>query len=215
VAVRNPFQLHELALPLGGALQRVYPEAHELHSKCECAEGSITMPVWARKSSSRTPHPGSARPTSSPEPRRRGRYSRSVSPSQVPKTHDSLSPPPFSATVRHTSRSPSASPITALVPHGSVKSPSSSLPAPSHGEDIESTRHSERLAVGVYRLARVSVRLLATLDPTQQANEIDSLDPDCILDMNTAIDLQRQCFELSKNMDCRQGDRSIDEVARR
>lgn len=69
--------------------------------------------------------------------------------------------------------------------------------------------------MGVYRLARVSVRLLATLDPTQQASEVESLDPDCVLDMNTAIDLQKQCFELSKSMDCRQGDRSIDEVARR
>lgn len=175
------------------------------------------MPVWARKSGSRTPHAGSAHPTSSPEPRRRSRFSRSFSPSQMPKTHESLSPPPFSthASVRHSSRSPSASPITALVPHGAIKSPSLALPVPSHGEDIESTRHSERLAVGVHRLARVSVRLLATLDPTQQANEVDSLDPDCVLDMNTAIDLQRQCFELSKSMDSRQGDRSIDEAARR
>lgn len=175
------------------------------------------MPVWARKSGSRTPHAGSAHPTSSPEPRRRGRFSRSFSPSQMPKTHESLSPPPLTAhtTVRHTSRSPSASPVTALVPHGSIKSPSTGLPAPTHGEDIESTRHSERLAVGVYRLARASVRLLATLDPTQQANEVESLDPECVLDMNTSVDLQKQCFELSKSMDCRQGDRSIDDEARR
>ena len=69
--------------------------------------------------------------------------------------------------------------------------------------------------MGVYRLARVAVRLLATLDPTQQANEVESLDPQCVLDMNTSIDLQKQCFELSKSMDSRQGDRSIDEVARR
>jgi hypothetical protein len=169
------------------------------------------MPAWARKSRSKSPHPGSRTSGFSPDPRWTG--SRSYSPRTFQR--ESLSPGALSPAGRQTSRSPSVSPATGLVPVRSTVTSSALLPSAAHGEDIESTRHSEELAVGVYVIARHAVRLLARLEPVREPGEVDELDQQSWLDRNTALDLQRHCFELCRHLDRHQGDRSSDDVARR
>lgn len=154
------------------------------------------MPSWARKSSSRTPRQGSKHVTSSPEYFWGTGTSRSYSPSRLQR--DSLSPRSLSpAPGQSSSRSPSASPVTSLVPHTAFVS--GAIPMPN--EDIEGTRHSEQLAIGVYQIARAAVRVLSLLEPQREVGEVENCGSESWLDLNTALNLQRQCFELSRNLD--------------
>lgn len=154
------------------------------------------MPSWARKSSSKTPQQGSKHVTSSPEYFRGTGASRSYSPNRIQR--DSLSPRPLSPPPgQSSSRSPSASPVTSLVPHTAFVSGT----IPMLNDDIESTRHSEQLAIGVYQVARAAVRVLSLLEPQREVGEVDNCGGESWLDLNTALNLQRQCFELSRNLD--------------
>jgi len=157
------------------------------------------MPVWARKSSSKTPRQGSKHMTSSPEYFRGTTGttgSRSYSPNRIQR--DSLSPGPLSpAPGRASSRSPSSSPVNSLVQNASFVS--SAIPPLS--DDVESTRHCEQLAIGVYQIARAAVRVLSVLEPEREAGEVEGCGKRSWLDMSTALSLQRQCFELSRHLD--------------
>lgn len=135
--------------------------------------------------------------TSSPDQFTHTTYSRSYSP-KLMNHRDSLSPRPLSPSPRRTtSRSPSASPVTSNVPHASFVSGTISV----IHEDIESTRHSEQLAIGVYKIARAAIRVLCLLEPQRELAEVQTLGTSSWLDLNTAIHLQRQCFELSRHLD--------------
>lgn len=164
---------------------------------CEqIAVEAVSMPTWARKSSSKTPRQGSKHVTGSPEYLRGTAASRSYSPNRIQR--DSLSPRPLSPPPgQAASRSPSASPITSLVPHTAFVSGA----IPGISDDVENTRHSEQLAIGVYQIARAAVRLLSLLEPQRVATEVETCGSDGWLSLNTALSLQRQCFELSRHLD--------------
>lgn len=154
------------------------------------------MPAWARKSSSKTPRQGSMHMTSSPENFRGAAATRSYSPSRVQR--ESLSPGPWSPPPgRASSQSPSPSPVTSLVAQTSFLSGT----IPVLNDDVESTRHCEQLAIGVYQIARAAIRVLSVFEPQREACEVETCGGESWLGINTAIILQRQCIELSRHLD--------------
>jgi hypothetical protein len=163
----------------------------------------VELPSWAQRYSK----------PSTPEARRSSTLAARSPGEQVPRRLRSPayhsppprgSPSPSPASPRGTpgSRSPS------LPPYGSRALTAPGAASASGGAGVEFTCHSERLALGVYVLARHALQLLVALAPAREPGEAkESLDADLWPEAATLLGLLRQCVVVSDELSVRSGSR--------